>query len=322
MFNIQKISAEVDKYTASAWLRRQGMSDNELHTLMTEAKKPGVFRLFGKLPTVINPAKWIAGMDSAVALSLWKYAKEDVAAKTGLEGEELLKATAEFYDSLIESTQSMSDVLHRPEIQKRNDVISELFGTFKTDLFQGAGMLREALGRFSANKNKENGAALAKTAYSLTMSTVWSLVVGSLIAMLRYKVDPFRDDDDELTFESWIERIGYQFSGEISGYIFPLLGGEVFDIIENIHYGSATNDFADTIVISSVADLISAFTTVAMSLKDGEMPSRNQLEKLLTLTFQMFGVPAKNILRTLEALRLHAKDFANGNPFSFEAGLE
>ena len=323
MAKYKKISAEVDKYSASVWMRRQGVSDNELHTLMTEANKPGFFKLLNKIPAVINPAKWISAMDSAVALSLWKYAKEDTAARTGLEGEELLKATAEFYDSVIENTQSMSDVLHRPEVQKRGDIISESLGMFKTDLFQNAGQLKTVYGRFMANKTKENGAALARTVYGITASTIWgTLIITPLIAMLRYKVDPYRDDeDDELTFESWIERLGFGFAGEVAGYIFPLLGGELVDIVESIAYGESTDEAVDSLVLTAVNDLISTMTSIGADLKEGEVPSSADWEKLLTKSLEVFGLPANTIARIINAIKLHVKDIRNGEFLSFEAGL-
>ena len=324
MFNSKKISAEVDKYTASVWMRRQGLSDNEVHTLMTEAKKPGLFKALNKVPSAVNPTKWITAMDSVVALSLWKYAKEDTAARTGLKGEELLKATAEFYDSVIENTQSMSDVLHKPEVQKRGDIISESLGMFKTDLYQTAGQLQVTLGRYKANKTKENKRALVRTVYSITASTIWStLFITSLMAMVRYKVDPYRDDEDEdITLESWLKRLGYAFGGEMASYVFPLAGGELADVVENLMYGESTDDAIDSLALTAVNDLISTMTSIGANLKEGESPSATDLEKLLTKSLEIFGIPATNITRIVKSVKLHAQDISNGEFLSFEAGAE
>ena len=322
MANSKKISEEVDKYTAAIWMRRQGLSDAELSTLATEAKKSGIAKVLNKLPAAINPAKWIAGMDSMVALSLWKYAKEDTAKRTGLTGEELLKATAEFFDEVIENTQSMTDVLHRPEIQKRQDVLSEAFGMFKTDLYQMAGQLQVSLGRYQHNKTKENGKALARTVYSITMSAVWGSLMTTLFALLRYKVDPYRDDEDEeLTAESWLKRQGVGLAGDIVGYIFPLAGSEFVGFIENIMYGES-DDIVDSLALTLMNDLYSTMITVGNSIKEGEMPSEEAWQKLVVKSLQVFGAPSNNILRTVNAIKLHAKDIANGEFLSFEAGKD
>lgn len=321
MANHKKISAEVDKYTASAWMRRQGMSDAELHTLTTMAKKPGLLRALSKAPAVINPVKWITAMDHAVALSLWRYAKIDTAKRTGLKGEALLQATAAFYDDVIENTQSMSDVLHRPEIQKRGDVVSEAFGMFKTDLYQMAGQLQTAAGRYGANKTKENGQALARTAYSVLMSAMWGQLMTTLWALLRYKVDPYRDDEDEeLTTKSWLDRQSFSFFGDLAGYFVPLFGSEVVGVFENIKYGES-DDLVDSIALTAINDLYDIMITVATSVKDGEMPKPEQMKKFTIKALQLFKIPANNILRTIDAIKLHAEDIANGEFLSFEAGV-
>lgn len=322
MANSKKISEEVDKYTATVWMRRQGLSDAELATLATQAKKPGISKAVGKLPTAFNPTKWITSMDAMVALSLWKYAKEDTAKRTGLSGEELMKATAEFYDSLVENTQSMTDVLHRPEIQKRSDVLSESFGMFKTDLYQMAGQLQTTAGRYQHSKTKENGAALARTALSITMSALWGSLMTSLFALLRYKVDPYRDDeDDELTVLSWLKKAIMGLLGDMAGYVMPLFGSEAVGVIETIMYGEA-DEAVDSLVLTAVNDLYSALLMVIDSFKEGEMPSADEWIKLATKSLQVFGVPANNIKRIIDAIRLHAKDIANEEFFSFEAGLD
>lgn len=323
MANYKKIAAEVDKYTASAWKRRQGMSDAEVYSLITEGKKHPVTKALNKLPAPLNPTKWIVGMDSAVALSLWKYAKQDVQrAHPELSGEELNRATASFYDSVIENTQSMTDVLHRPEIQKRSDIMSEAFGMFKTDLYQMSGQLQNAVGRFSENKSKENGKYLCRTVYSIAASAIWGTLMTTAFALLRYKVKPYRDDeDDELTVESWIKRQSFAFGGDLVGYLLPLFGSEVIGTIENIVYGES-EDIADSLVLTAINDLYSTAVGIASALKEGEAPSIDDYKKLLTKSLQVFGVPANNILRTIEAVRLHAKDIANGEFFSFEAGRD
>ena len=322
MVNHKVISAEVDKYTATAWMRRQGLSDAEVHTFMTEGKKTLVGRLTSKLPAVLNPGKWITAMDHAVALSLWRYAKQDTAKRTGLTGEELLKAAAEFYDEVIENTQSMTDMLHRPEIQKRSDILSESFAMFKTDLYQMAGQLQVTAGRFAANKTKENGKALGRTVYAIAMSAMWAQLMTTVFALLRYKVNPYRDDEDEeLTAESWLKRQSFALAGDLMGYIMPIFGSETVGFFESIMYGES-EEFVDSIALTAINDLYDTMTTVATAIKDGEMPEPAQMKKLVVKSLQVFGVPANNIIRTYEAIHLHAKDIANGEFLSFEAGVD
>ncbi len=319
----KKIAAEVDKYTAAAWKRRQGMSSEELHTLVTEGRKHLISKVANKLPAFINPAKWITAMDYSVALSLWKYSKQDVAKRTGLKGEELLEATAEFYNSVIENTQSMADILHRPEIQKKGDFISRSFGLFKTDLYQMAGQLRSAAGKATASPTKENIGEVAKAVYGCLSSTIWASLMTTLFAMLRYKVDPYRDEEDEdLTWESWLTRQGFTFFGDVIGYLAPLGGSELVGTIENIKYGESS-ELVDSLAMSAVNDfgddLVRILGKVFDEDKDVELKDWNSL---IVKGLQCLGVPANNISRFMAAVRLHTEDIKNGEFLSFEAGAD
>lgn len=322
MTHSKKLSAEVDKYTATAWMRRQGMSDAEIYTMMTEGKRSWLGRFTAKWPAALNPTKWITAMDHAVALSLWMYAKEDTAKRTGLKGEALLEATADFYDQVIENTQSMTDMLHRPEIQKRNDVISESFGMFKTDLYQSAGQLLNTWERNQALHTKETRQALGRTMYSVTMSVVWAQLMTSVFALLRYKVNQYRDDEDkDLTVGSWMKRQSFSIMGDIAGYLFPLLGSEIVGAIENAVYGESGN-LVDSIGLTAINNAYDAIIKVCGPLAKGELPEISEMRKVTGNVLQMFGVPANNILRSIDAIALHAKDIANGRFFSFEAGVQ
>lgn len=323
MANFKKIASEVDQHTASAWMRRQGMSDAEVYTLLTEGKKSKITRALNKLPSVLNPAKWITAMDSAVALSLWRYCKADVKkAHPELDGEALNKATASFYDAVIENTQSMTDVLHRPEIQKKSDPISESFGMFKTDLYQMSGQLQNAAGKLIANKSKENAKALGKTAYSIVASATWGMLMTAVFAALRYKVNPYRDDEDEdLTVESWLKRLSFMLGGDLAGYLAPIFGSEVVGTIEIIAYGEK-EDIVSSLPLDMINDLYSTVVEIATTLKEGESLTFSQYKKLAVKGLQVFGIPANNIIRLVEAIQLHAKDIANGEFLSFEAGAD
>lgn len=320
MANYDKIAAEVDKYTAAVWMRRQGLSDAEMHTLKTEAQKSKLGRFASKLPAVVNPSKWISAMDSSVALSLWKYAKQDVAKRTGLSGEELNRATAEHYEDVIEYTQSMTDALHRPEIQKSDNIASELFGMFKTDLYQGAGQLRVAAGQWAADKSSANSKKLAKTIASSLSSICWGALMTSVWALIRYKVNPYRDEEDELTPESWLKIAGADVASEMIGYVVPLFGGEVAGSIFSIANGGSAEDL-DSVSLTAVNELIDAIEKATKYIKDGEMPSAKVYTNILAKFASVFGVPANNVIRLIDAIKLHAEDIANNEFLSFEAGL-
>ena len=322
MAHHKEIAAEVDKYTAAAWIRRRGLSDAEMHTLMTQARKTPLSRFIDQKLGVINPAKWITAMDSAVALSLWKYTKEDVAERTGLTGEELLKVAARTYEDVIANTQSMSDSLHRPEIQKSGGIGSELLGTFKTDLYQTAGNILVALEKYRADPTKENKNVMLRTVYGAAISSLWSSVfVTALFAALRYKVNPYRDEEDnELTLESWLTRLAWGVGGDLASYIFPMGGGEIVDIFEAIFNGDLVDDAADSMVLSAISDYVAEISSIASKIVDGNSPKAQDYIDLGVKTLEFMGIPAYNAVRAFNAFKNHITDAMNGEFLSFEAG--
>ena len=321
--NRDAIAAEVNKYTAVAWIRGQGLSDAELYELKTAKKKSKIGRAIDKLPNAVKATSWITQMDYDVALSLWKYAKEDVAKRTGLEGEELLQATAEYYNDVIENTQSMSDALHRPEIQKSDNIASETLGIFKTDLYQSAGLLRVAVENVKANPGKESNKALVKALGGTFMSMCWGSLITSLMAALRYKPDRYRDDeDDEITLGSWLKVAAGDMVEEMFGYAFPLFGSEAAGIISAFINGESYE--FDNLTLDAVNDLLKAFTSVGATFNEEDFFSEKAgkaWKNLLIKAAAVFGVPANNVTRFIDAVRLHAQDIANGEFLSFEAGL-
>ena len=321
MANYKKLSAEVDQYTASVWMRRQGVSDAELETLLTEKKKGFVGKALSKIPVVNKIPKLIAAMDSAVALSLWKYCKADVRKSTGLSGEELNVATAEYFDEVVEYTQSMADVLHRPEIQKQGGIIGESLGMFKTDLYQQAGQLQTAFGRYMNTKSAADAKALGKAAYACLSSALWASLMTSLFAILRYKVEPYRDDEDELTAESWLKYQGLALAGDLAGYVLPLAGGEIVGIVRRFTTGQS-DDIFSSMALDSINGAIDAVFTIGDIIGKGEMPSADEVDDLLGDVLQMFGVPYNNVSRIVKAIKNHAEDIANGEFLSFNAGKD
>jgi hypothetical protein len=271
---------------------------------------------FGKL----SPGKWIQGMDTAVALSLWKYAKEDIAKQNGISvkelesNEELMRECAKYYEQVVFNTQSMADVLHRPEVQKGSGIMSEILGLFKTDLYQMYGQLNTSINRYRKNKTKQNKVNIVKSASGILASALWAQLMTTVFALLRYKVNPYRDEEDEVTFESWLSRQGINFGVDLLGYLLPLGIPELGNFII-----SAINGESTEVASSIVLDLINeAGAQIGAFIRD---PSPKSLKGFITTLLQGFGVPAKNVSRIIEAIMLHGEDIANGEFLSFEAGV-
>jgi hypothetical protein len=312
MANFKEISAEIDKYTATAWMRRQGVSDAEMTTLMTEGQRNWLGRYAAKAPAWRNPTKWIQAMDAAVAMSLWKYCKQETAKRTKLKGEALLIASAEFFDDVVEHTQSMGDVLHRPEMQKSGDPWTDLLGLFKTDLYQSAGQLRTLYGEMQANPNKENKRAVARTIVGIAMSSLWGQVMTAFFAAFRYKMGRYKDEEDEVTVASVAKRFAFGMFADLTGYVLPLFGSEMAGIIEAIHYKD-TSELFSNVATDSVNALYQGFIS-AITKEDADL---EDWMPVIIECLSLLGVPANNIYRFINAIIKHIKDIQEGKFLSF-----
>jgi hypothetical protein len=139
------------------------------------------------------------------------------------------------------------------------------------------------------------------------------------MSLLRYKVKPYRDDEDEITFESWMLKTGTDLASEIAGYIFPLCGSEtVGGLLNAFVHKDTTSDFADSMILSTASDFFYSITKLGVSLSDGEFDLKSA-QRILKLFLEFLGVPAGNVERIIYAIKYHAEDIINGEFFSFEA---
>lgn len=195
----QKTINEIDKYTAQHYIRRKGLSVQEVADMFRSSKT------VRKAPTVINPVKWIQGMDCLTTAALWEATKANVNREYKKSGKQVgsdayWKDVTALYDTIIEDTQPMYDALHRSEFQKGGGTMRKMLLPFKTQPLQNMGILADAASEFVQKRDKASAKKLAKAA----SSQVSSLLVFSLMtfaaAWSRHRDDRYKDENDELTF--------------------------------------------------------------------------------------------------------------------------
>jgi hypothetical protein len=195
---------------------------------------------------------------------------------------------------------------------------------FKTDLYQTAGQFRSVVGRYKANPSKANKKAVARTVLSIVETIVYANLISGLMAMLRYKVDPYRDDEEEFTVDSFFGKIFEDSLGNIPGYFLPMLGDAAVDTFYSWFGDGGWGDVLENMVYVEVNDLVDAVgNTIKQVQEDGfDSVSTQQWRKLLGQMLQAFGVPANTIFRTWDSISNYYKDISNGQFHSFEAGVE
>ena len=321
----KQIIAEIDEHTSEHWRRRIGLSSDEVATITKDVGLIG--KINQKLPTPLNGMKWIQGMDCITTATFWTFAKQDVAKEFKAEGketgtDEYWERVTELYEQTIEETQPMYDTLHRSEIQKNRRWNKYLM--FKTQPLQNAGLLYMAshdLVNSIINKDghqKEKAQKFAKVAVSQTRSAITFAIMTALAAMLRGKMDKYKDKEEKvLTVGSVLKALGLDVAQTASGVVIPALGSELFTVVDNVFISKKAynTDLLGAPDISAIND------TVSYISKAVTKPTWENVAKAVTkLTDLGTGVPATNIYNLINGVRYNITDAVNGEFGQFNAG--
>ena len=322
----KNLYAEIDEHTAQHWIRRQGMSTQELGE---NAQRKGKLADFErKIPASLNPVKWIQNMDVATTGALWLACKKEIQNSGVYEtnSEEYWSAVTELYDRTIEETQGMYDVLHRPEVQKTtNELVRQLI-MFRTEPLQHSGLLYDSFGELAAAKKsgdeawRKRAALKARRAVGSQVASMTVFAVMTMIAgMVTHRLDRYRDEDEELTVLSVMLTMLGDIGQDAFGKLIPVGGSEIYDVIVNKLIGSSRFETVSVPVVGVINDYIDAMTTVRTAFEEqleADEPdwgaAWSTVYALGKKTAELFGIPVTNVENILVGTYKNALDIANG----------
>ena len=303
-------------------------------------------------------AKWLMGWiektDRATVGRLWYaaeyYVKDNYNLEKGTEeqiknGESpFYRKVAEVFADIVEDTQPNYTILQRPDILRNPNKLVRAMVMFSTQRFQNGNILIDAIGEYRAmvRADKQNGTPQTKTARkaarqkltrAISSQTVSAMVLSAMTLLagaVMHRMNPWRDDDDELTFESIAEEYLNGFLSSLAGSF--LAGSEVYEGLQAMLTGSKYygNDVGGISAINELATSVIQFEQQAVKLigdedstaKDWQNLAEKQLWKVGEYLSQMTGIPTANIKKIIEGGRNHIADIMNEEFFSFEAGVD
>lgn len=330
---------EIKKYSPLVWYRNQGNSTQELKDLKN---KKTVLDKFAPTRFVKDlTGNWIQNIDTATVTTLWEAAKYRISKDTDLEygSEEYFKEVAKIFNKAVEQTQPNYTTLQRPDILRNPNELVRNVIMFATQPLQNLGICVDSTANYMAkyeayknNQTEENKAKLdiagKQLARSLSAVAV-SMLVFSLMQMvakgIRHKIDDYRDENGELTFESVLSQIMRDFGSSAFGMV-PL-GSEIYDaLVANLTGGKYYGFEVSTIkmvtdFLESANNLFDA-TTDFMFKGETEKLGKS-IKNFIFNTASMAGIPVKNLYNLGNGIILFGQDFEkliNGEPFFFESG--
>lgn len=325
----KQLTDEIDAHTAGHYMRRIGLSSMEI-----EAMKDSW--LGKKLPTALNPAKWIQGTDCITTALHWVATKEEVSRLYKEQGkadqigsDEYFDEVTKLYDQILEETQPMYDSLHRGEIQKNSNELLKSVFMFKTQPLQNTGILYDAIMDYQANKdNAELRDAkkqkLAKAVSSQIVSALTLVAMTFIASLALHKPERYKDENDEVTLSSVLERLGIDWAETGFSVLVPIGGAELASFIENQINGK-DYDFASDNVVSMLNDFTSSIgdfnQNVVVALAQGNFDLDKAKDALWGLSVDglaLFkGFPLKNYSNIVNGIFSNLSDAISGHSTYF-----
>lgn len=325
----KQLTDEIDAHTAGHYMRRIGLSSMEI-----EAMKDSW--LGKKLPTALNPAKWIQGTDCITTALHWVATKEEVSRlykeqekADQIGSDEYFDEVTKLYDQILEETQPMYDSLHRGEIQKNSNELLKSVFMFKTQPLQNTGILYDAIMDYQANKgNAELRDAkkqkLAKAVSSQMVSALTFVAMTFIASLALHKPERYKDENDEVTLSSVLERLGIDWAETGFSVLVPIGGAELASFIENQINGK-DYDFASDNVVSMLNDFTSSIgdfnQNVIVALAQGNFDLDKAKDALWGLSVDGLaffrGFPLKNYSNIINGIFSNLSDAISGHSTYF-----
>ena len=226
----------------------------------------------------------IVAMDGWAASTLWPWAenkvrKEHPELNVGTQeqidaGESpFYKKVAEEFEEAVSRSQSVSDEIHQSTMRKSKNPLARAFTLFRSDSAQTYNTIRQKVGearyymRTGAKKEVAKSAkrAVGAAVLALSANVVWGAGINLLMALWKNKGKQYRDDEDELSVESVLSKLGMDAFGSVAGVIAG--GAELADLIGNLITGDPLYDI-DTPGMEQLNDLIETVYKTGKGIKE------------------------------------------------------
>ncbi len=270
----------ISKYTQDLEWRTMGYSMPETKFLKDNPNWVQSNKFYG----FIFGGDAITAMDGWAASTLWPWAENkvrkehpelEIGTQAQIDGGEspFYKKVAEEFENAVARSQSTSDEIHQSSLRKSKNPLAKAFTMFRSDSAQSYNTIRQKIGeaRFAA-RNGEKGPAYraavraAGAAFmAMVLNAAWSEAVSFLMALWKNKGKHYRDDDDEMGWQSVCGEMTGNMLGSIAGTVIG--GEELYEIVGNILTGEKIYDI-ETPGMEQLNDIIDVFTKAAGGMRE------------------------------------------------------
>lgn len=325
----------IAKYTPLLWYRNKGNSTQEM------ADIDNLNSLTNRMPVVKEVKNMIQKVDVATVGRIW-YASQyyvDANYKSLKKGTDAYyRQVAEVFNRCVEDTQPNYTVMQRPDYLRDPSKIKKVMFMFMTQRMQNGGILYDAACNLHAkNQNgtkEQKKQARKEFAWAVSSQLVSAAVLSTMTFLARgllHKVNPYRDDENELTTESvmseWMNGVLGSLSGSFIG------GNELYNLVYSAitkekYYGIEVSLFSE---ISSLCEsivkmgngVIDAFSDSDEEAENGKDAIKNAFFDAAGVVAKMCGIPVDNVKNVAVGIWKNVEDVTSGEGlFSFSTDKE
>lgn len=279
---------------------------------------------------------WCQNFDVMSTVSMWSMAKAWARKHTNYaEGSaEFIEAANKKYTDIIRNTQAMSTTSEQSDAARTPGDVLNMFTMFKSEAFANFNLLYDAVAKlrkysadFKAGKNDVTKADvnaakrhLAGAATSVIIgATFGNAILKLAINALMHAMNNYRDDEDEIGFESILTAIGKEMASDTAGMV--MLGGELYEFISAAVMGDkyyAPSDMA----LSEITEMLETIMKVAQDEDRTAEDVLNAGKKVAFNLTNIFGVPAENGKRFVKMIQDWYDERNHDTPwYKFEGGV-
>ena len=295
----------IEKYTPLLWYRSQGYSTQEIGDAVSAQNKS-----LAQKALASKALNWIQTMDRLAVKRIWKAAEYRVTKDTGLKpGSKALidsgmdpyyQKVAEVFNRAVYDTQPNYTDMERAQILRSDSDITKFLTMYKTVPLQYYGMTAEAVGRMQAalksgNKTEIRAARkyAADTFGGLLAANSVYVVMKALFKSFRGKDKDYRDEEGEITPESYFKQLGKDLAETYAGSIIG--GAEAYSLITGWINGDKFRA-PEINVLSSVEDIANGFQSIFKAIDDDDPGKTAKAVKDAAENIAMVcGLPVKNV---------------------------
>lgn len=284
-----KSAKEAQAHSEIAWWKSQGFFETNMGKSMDEiitgrsTAKDKVVGLAMKPAGFADDLTWGAIWE---ATKLWtkKFHPE-----VEVGSDEFFSITKEKFDDVVDQTQVVDSVLHRPMILRSKNALVKMDMSFMAEPLKSANLLRNAIVDV---KNKKPNATkrLIRVYASCVMANV-------LAAAAKAIVMAFRDTGDDEWREKWLE----SFVGDLLSSLNPV---SIIPFVKDILTLLDGYD-VERMDMSAISGIIKFGQQMVTSAQKGDLDTSLSLQNVYKLTrylSQLTGIPVYNVLREVDTI--------------------